>query len=194
MSELQEIDGAAAELFQLAALLVGDEVEAAGVVEAVVSASDLDPCTEGEALREAARLQVLQGALTRLREQHPGALAAPTVHAVSASCIDNDDLSTSGVSPAQLAAWMAADGRQDLRRWLEHLPPAQRAVFVQRAVLGQGSDTAAHILSDAAHPGARWTPELVGETFRLALCSLAHRFAHSSAAGLAPVDATAVVA
>ena len=178
----QEIEGAAAELFQLASLLVGDESEAVSLVEAAVNASELDPCAESEALRQATRLHVLQGALTRLGEQHPGELAAPLAHAAANSCIDDDDLSASGVSPAQLAAWMAGDGRHDLRQWLEQLPLAQRAVFVQRAVLGQGSDAAAHTLSDAAGPGPAWTPEMVGETFRMALCSLANRVAHSPAA------------
>jgi DNA-directed RNA polymerase specialized sigma24 family protein len=189
------IAGEAAELFQLAALLVGDEAEAAALVVEVVSASDIDPCQETESLRKAARLEVLQTALAHLRERRPGSLAPPSGPSVG-GCIDNDDLSASGVSPSQLQAWLAGDGRHDLRQWLEQLPTAQRAVFVQRAVLGQDSDTAALVLREVEGDGgaSSWTAETVGETFRMALCSLANRVAHSPAASSAPAGSMAATA
>ena len=177
--DAQVVAGAAVELFQLASLLVGDEADAASVVEQAVSAADIDPCQEREALRRAARLHVLQSALNHLNQQHPGSLAAPEAHTSAGSCIDSDDIAASGVSQTQLAEWVAGAGRNDLRHWLEQLPTAQRAVFVQRAVLGQDSDAAALTLRRAS--SGAWTSEVVGETFRMALCSLANRFAHSPA-------------
>ena len=48
------VESAARELYQTAALFVGDENEAIQLVEQTVDAVEMDPCSDGEAAREAA--------------------------------------------------------------------------------------------------------------------------------------------
>ena len=67
-----------------------------------------------------------------------------------------------------------------LRGWLEHLPLAQRVVFVERAVLGQdNASTAQNLRAGGGESAAGWTADKVSEVFRQALCSLASSLVHS---------------
>jgi hypothetical protein len=68
-----------------------------------------------------------------------------------------------------------------LREWLNRLSQAQRAVFVQRAVLGQTNADTARAINLYARPSV-WTPEAVGSLFRQALCSLTSAMVHSAPA------------
>ena len=101
--------------------------------------------------------------------------------------MQDDDLQAAGITPAELRLWLEHQGglpeqRRGLREWLEQLPVAHRAVFVQRAVLGQGNAAAADLLREAGgRHAADWTPQGVSDVFRQALCSLANSLAHAPA-------------
>jgi hypothetical protein len=157
---------------------MGDQLEAVALVEQTLASVEIDPCLDPAATRRLTRQQVLQRGIGRLRQIDPGSFAG--VPASSGSvCVEDEDLSLAGISHAQLTEWLANAGRQDLRDWLGALPGAQRAIFVQRAVLGQESAVVAEALGADAHGRGSWTAEAVGEVYRLALCSLANSLAHS---------------
>ncbi len=168
----------AAELFQLAALLMSDQVQAVALVEETLASVEIDPCLDPPAARLLGRQQVLTLGLARLRQLDPGSfLGVPG--SSSPLCVEDEDLGAAGISKAQLAEWLATEGRQDLRDWLAALPGAQRAIFVQRALLGEGNVAVARALDASADGSPSWTPLAVGEMYRLALCSLANSLAHS---------------
>ena len=185
------VGGMAMELFQLASLLVGDQGEALRMIESSLATMEIDPCMDPELAREQARSRVVRAALSQLAARQPAAFRADDSAAVAVDpclpCIQNDYLQAAGITPAQLRGWLDRQGKPELRRglreWLEELPMLQRAIFVQRAVLGQGNDTAAHLLREAGGSDASgWTAERVSGTFRRALCSLANSLAHAPAA------------
>ncbi|MBV8631587.1 MAG: hypothetical protein JOZ83_11720, partial [Silvibacterium sp.] len=126
----------AVELYQLAALMLGDEGEAASLVESTVADVNVDPCAPEETAVERARHHLVEAAVARMSEADPAAFAAPAPVTGSGSCIEDDDLSAAGISAEQIAELLngAGSGIQ-LRSWLDQLPGAQRAIFVQRAVL-----------------------------------------------------------
>lgn len=176
-----KVHQAAVELYQLAALMLGDESEAADLVEAAVAQTSIDPCAESEASIDAARVNLVQTAVARLSHADPAAFQAPAHSGSAASgCIDDDDLASAGVSPDQLSEMLSGPGRRTLREWLEKLPMAQRAIFVERAILGWDNAAAAASLSKAA--SSAWQPGQVRELFRQALCSLATSLLHSASA------------
>jgi DNA-directed RNA polymerase specialized sigma24 family protein len=75
---------------------------------------------------------------------------------------------------------ISGPGRRTLRDWLNKLPVAQRAIFVERAILGWDNAAAAASLSKAA--ARNWQPRQVSELFRQALCSLATSLVHAATA------------
>jgi DNA-directed RNA polymerase specialized sigma24 family protein len=172
----------AAELFQLASLLMGNGATAVSLVEDTRQQAEVDPCQDPEAALATARRQVLVRAVERLQTTDPEGLRAPSGVAAQGGCVQDDDLSAAGVSHAQLAEWLAGAGRKELREWLGALSPAQRVIFVERAVLGEGSAETAAVLAAAS---ASWTPDAVGQVYREALCSLANALAHAPGAHLA---------
>ncbi len=186
------VQGMALELFQLACLLVGDETEALELIESSVATMEIDPCLNPEAAREQARACVVRGALSRIVAVQPDAFSqSHATRDLHDPCIQDDDLSAAGITPTQLRQWLEQQGkpelRQGLREWLDRLPVEQRAIFVQRAVLGQGNEAAAGLLREAAGPEAQgWTAQNVSDTFRLALCSLANSLAHAPVADALP--------
>lgn len=187
------VQGMALELFQLASLLVGDEGRALKLIEDSLASMAIDPCLDPESARSEARRCVVSGALKLLSAESPTAF---TVQAGLVPehdpCVQDDDLQAAGISPEQLRELLDQQGapamREGLRAWLENLPVAQRTVFVQRAVLGQGNDAAAALLRQAAGaPAQGWTSQAVSDTFRQALCSLANSLAHAPATGAVAV-------
>ncbi|HEY0785281.1 MAG TPA: hypothetical protein VGD62_05370 [Acidobacteriaceae bacterium] len=182
-ADASAVNGAAVELFQLAALLMGDEAEAVRLVEETMAASEIDPCLDPAGARLQARQNVVAGALRRLRRSDPGSFAVVPRADADPVCVEDEDLTAVGISHAQLTEWLASDGRHDLRAWLAALPSAQRAIFVQRAVMGQGNAATGEALHAATGDTgqAPWTAQAVGEAYRLALCSLANSLAHSRA-------------
>lgn len=168
--------GAVAELYQLAALLVGDETRAAELVESVVARTEIDPCADADASVESARVHLVEAAVASFRRVDPRAFDAPAAPDTIGGCIESDDLSTS-----HLAGMAAGPGRGALRAWLEKLSAVQRVIFVQRAILGWDHPFSAALLERAGCGG--WKARQLGEVFRQALCSLATSLAHAATAG-----------
>jgi DNA-directed RNA polymerase specialized sigma24 family protein len=171
----------ATKLFQTAALLLGNEAEAVNLVEEAVASVEVDPCADAARAQVLVQEQLVQAAIRCLSQREPASFAiAADSPAGSANGIEDDDISAAGISPSQLAYLLEGDGRQQLRGWLEHLPAAQRVVFVERAMLGQDNGaTAANLRGNGNAAG--WTADRVGEVFRQALCSLATSLIHSGA-------------
>jgi hypothetical protein len=170
----------AAELYQLAALMLGNENEALNLVESTVARVEVDPCAEEDAAVDAARHQLIEAAVARMNQADPGAFATPAPADGPASCIEDDDLSAAGISPSQMAELIGGAGSPQLRAWLDQLPAAQRAIFVQRAVLGWDNCATAASLANGAGAKPGWSAAQVGELFRQALCSLANSLVHNS--------------
>jgi hypothetical protein len=179
------VQGMALELFQLASLLVGDQGLALDLIERSLATMEIDPCLDPEMARNEARRVVARGALEILIHDQPAAFAVPADgYAHHNSCVQDDDLSAAGITADQLQQLLDrqgdVEGRKGLRDWLESLPVVQRTIFVQRAVMGQGNDTAAGLLRQAGgEVTSEWTPSAVSETFRQALCALANSLAHA---------------
>jgi hypothetical protein len=119
---VQKVQETAAELYQLAALMLGDEGEAVSLVESTVADVDVDPCASEEAAVDTARHHLVEAAVARMNEAEPGAFAAPVFAEAPAACIEDEDLAAAGISAAQLAELLkgAGNGNQ-LRHWLDQL-------------------------------------------------------------------------
>jgi hypothetical protein len=176
------VHDAAVELYQIAALFSGgDENQAVELVETAVAQTSIDPCADAEASVNATRINLVETAVARLNQSDPGAFDVPTSSGNAGGCIEDDDLASTGISASQLAGMLSGPGRGTLREWLNKLPAAQRAIFVERAILGWDNSTAAASLSKAV--SRNWQPRQVSEVFRQALCSLANSLVHSAAVG-----------
>jgi DNA-directed RNA polymerase specialized sigma24 family protein len=172
----------AVELYQLAALMLGDESRALDLVESTVAQVEVDPCAEEEAAVDQARHHLIEAAVARMKQDDPQGFRSPAASgSANPTCIDDDDLAAAGISPEQMASLIGGAGRDQLRVWLDKLPSAQRAIFVQRAVLGWGNGETAASLAHGAGARPAWSAEQVGEIFRQALCSLANSLVHAEA-------------
>jgi hypothetical protein len=171
-------ESAARELYQTAALFVGDEAEATNLVEETVASVEIDPCADGEAARSIASDDLVQRALARLAVLHPARMHS-TAAADLGGCVETDDLSAAGITQEQLDRLLSGSDRAHMRNWLEGLGPVERSVFVLRAVLGRTGTQAADLLRRAT--GDSWTEAYVGGAYRAALCSLASSLVHSTA-------------
>jgi hypothetical protein len=170
----------AAELFQIAALILGSEEEAFTMVEETVANVDIDPCADAGAAHDQARQRLVDFVVRRLGQLHPGAFAAPPSAEKTSSCIETDELGAAGLSVEQLNALLEGPGRARMREWLDQLEPALRAIFVLRAVVGQDGERTAQNLRRSGAAGAQgWQREQVGTAYRQALCSLASSLMNS---------------
>jgi hypothetical protein len=164
----------ALELFQIAALMLGNEEAAVSLVEQTLADVEADPCADAGAVQDEARPRLLEAAMRHLVRLHPGAFTVPEAAEATATCIDTDDLSAAGLNGEQLAALVGGPGRVKMREWLEQLAPALRAIFILRAVVGQDGERTAENLRRSGDVGAQgWQREHVGTVYRQALCSLA---------------------
>jgi DNA-directed RNA polymerase specialized sigma24 family protein len=170
-------ENAAVEMYRFAALLLGSETEAVRLVEDSVAAVEVDPCADPCAAKGLVRDRVLHGALEILRRQDPASFRDVPVAGPPSACLEDDDAPP--ISGPELSALVEGAGRRSFRDWLNRLPGAQRAVFVQRAVLGQDNAATANAINGLARP-AIWTADAVGRLFRQALCSLATSLVHSA--------------
>jgi hypothetical protein len=179
---VRKAEETAAELYQLAALMLGNEGEAASLVESTVADVDVDPCASEELAVDTARHHLVEAAVARMNAADPGSFAAPAAAGGPAICIEDDDLSAAGISAEQIAELLKGAGNgRELRSWLDQLPAAQRAIFVQRAVLGWNNDATAASLANGSGEKPAWSTAQVAETFRQALCSLANSLVHAEA-------------
>jgi DNA-directed RNA polymerase specialized sigma24 family protein len=164
----------ALQLFQIAALMLGDEQEAVSLVEEVVAKVEADPCAEGTLAYAEARTLLVRTAVQKLAGIYPEAFVVPTGQPADAGCIETDDLGAAGLSGDQFGALISGAGRAGMREWLERLAPALRAIFVLRAVAGQDGEQTAESLRQSGARGAQaWRRDQVGTAYRQALCSLA---------------------
>lgn len=188
ISWMTKVQGAASELFQIAALLLGDETGAALLVEEAVAGMDADPCEDEQAARVEARARLIQAALGRLEALRPGALAAPLrLNTAAMDCLDSEGMQAARRVDADADEIFAGTGNANLKQWLQQLSPVRRAVFVLRAMVGEDSAAAAETLRHSLGGGApAWTVEAVKEVFRQALCSLSASWVHAVSA---PVEA-----
>lgn len=171
---LLKAQNAALDLFQLAALITGDEEQAVSLVEETLAKVEADPCADTGTAQDEARPRLVEASLRRLAKLHPQAFSAPPPVEGLDTCIDIDDLAAAGLSSQELGELVRDPGRSKMREWLEHLAPAFRAVFVLRAVVGQDGETTAESLRRSEAQGAQgWGKEQVGAAYRQALCSLA---------------------
>jgi DNA-directed RNA polymerase specialized sigma24 family protein len=172
------IESAARELYQTAALFVGEESEATQLVEETVASIEIDPCADGEAARNAANRELIQRSLARVASLRPAEMH-PSATSDLGGCVETDDLSAAGITREQFEGLLTGSGRARMRQWLEGLGPVQRSVFVLRAVLGKSGSESAHLLEQTT--GDSWTEANVGGAYRAALCSLASSLVHSAA-------------
>ena len=172
-------ENAAVEMYRFAALMLGSEAEALRLVENTVTAFEIDPCADPSAAKGIVRERVLQGALEIMHRQDPASFAQVPTAAPASACLEGDNAGP--LSGDQIAEIVAGAGRGSFREWLDHLSQAQRAVFVQRAVLGQDNAATASAINRLARP-AVWTDDAVGRLFLQALCSLASSLVHAAPA------------
>jgi hypothetical protein len=161
-------------MYQFAALMLGNEAEALNLVENTVASVDIDPCADPGTARGLVEARVLDGALEIMHRQDPASFAEVPA-AQPGGCIEDDTVPLSGTEISEL---MAGAGRGPLRDWLARLTQAQRAVFVQRAVLGRSNADTAQAINRHAGP-SNWTAEAVSNLFRQALCSLTSSLLHA---------------
>jgi DNA-directed RNA polymerase specialized sigma24 family protein len=176
VAEARELmaEDTALQLFQIAALMLGDQQEAVSLVEEVVAKVEADPCAEGTLAYAEARTLLVRTAVQRMAGQYPEAFVVPTSQPADAVCIETDDLEAAGLSGDQFSALISGAGRAGMREWLERLAPALRAIFVSRAVAGQDGEQTAESLRQSGATGAQaWRRDQVGTAYRQALCSLA---------------------
>ncbi len=169
-------ENTALELFQIGALLLGNENEAVDLVEETVAQVTADPCCDGIAAHDEAKDRLIRTGLQRMHRVDPAAFVAGG-DAESASCIDSDDVGAGGFSAERLLELTHGAGRTQLRQWLEQLPSASRAVFVLRAVVGLDSAATAESLRNLGD--GNWTAAGISQIFRQALCSLANSMVHA---------------
>jgi hypothetical protein len=169
-------ENAAIEMYRFAALMLGSEAEAVRLVEDTVASVEIDPCADPCVAKGLVRDRVLESALEILHRQDPASFAAVPAAGPGSPCLDDGD--SSPLSGPEISALVAGAGRGSLRDWLGRLSGAERAVFVQRAVLGQDNATTANAINRLVRP-AIWTAEAVSRLFRQALCSLASSLIHA---------------
>jgi DNA-directed RNA polymerase specialized sigma24 family protein len=180
---LLKVQDAAVELYRLAALMLGSEAEALTLVEQTVSQVEVDPCEQEDVAVALTRRQLIAAAVQKMKQADPEAfLAPPAADEGNLTCIEGDDLSSAGITSSELAAMLGNADSDEMRHWLEELPLVQRAIFVQRAVLGWDNGETAETLGQASGSGSGWQPRQVSDVFRQALCSLATSLVHSAAA------------
>jgi hypothetical protein len=176
------LDQIAAGLYNLASMLVGEGEEGVRLVETAIEASDVSCCADPVRARANSRLALCQQAIATIARLEPGSLAAPGDVATAATCIQDDDLESAGLSPEELNRMIAGGDRDRVRQWLEGLSTPVRVIFVLRAVAGVSAIETAELL--AAHAGADaagWNEVGVRDYFRRGLCSLASQLIQASA-------------
>jgi hypothetical protein len=172
----------AAGLYSLASMLVGEGEESVRLVEHTVSTAEVSRCGDHFEARRNSRLALAKAALETIARREPGSLASPEGAAGPATCIEDDDLDSAGVSAKELEQMIAGPDRDRVREWLANLSTSLRTVFVLRAVAGFTSAETSALLAAYGGPGAGgWTSNSVRDVFRQGLCSLASQLIHASA-------------
>jgi DNA-directed RNA polymerase specialized sigma24 family protein len=182
ISTERAFDDIAAGLYSLASMLVGEGEDSIRLVETAVAAAMVSACASVEDAHKSSRRALATAAIDLLAERNPEGLAAPEDLEHAVTCIEDNDLDAAAEAREAMERMIAGPDRDRVRAWLESLPAALRTIYVLRAVAGFSAVDTAGLL--AAHGGslaAGWTPEMVRELFRQALCSLASQLIHATA-------------
>ena len=178
------IDSIAAELYNLASLLVGEGEECVGLVETAIDKAEISACQNPKAARKSIGRALCKAGVALLASRDAESLAAPEPGLYPANCMEDDDPELAGISLEQLEQMIAGPERGRVRAWLGQLPVAVRTVFVIRAIAGMSTaDTASILTGFGGVRAAGWKPESVRETFRQGLCSLTSQLLHATASG-----------
>jgi DNA-directed RNA polymerase specialized sigma24 family protein len=173
----------AAHLYSLASMLVGEGEESERLVEMAISSAEVSVCHDPENARQSSQQALSTAAIDLLAGRNPSGLEAPEGLEPAATCIEDDDLASAGISTKELESMIAGPERERVRKWLASLPTAMRTVFVLRAVAGfSAAETAALLKAHGGPQASGWTPEIAREVFRQGLCSLASQLLQASAA------------
>ncbi len=170
-------ENVALEMYRFAALMLGNEAAALSLVEDTLFAVEVDPCADPCATKGLVRERVLDGLLAIMQQRDPSSFSALPRADEPGSCIEDDG----PLSGKEISVLVSGAARGIVRDWLNRLSQAQRAVFLQRAVLGSSNVETARAINRVAQPSV-WTAEAVSSLFRQALCSLASSLVHSAQA------------
>jgi DNA-directed RNA polymerase specialized sigma24 family protein len=174
------LDVIAAGLYSMASMLVGEGEDSIQLVETAIERTDLSACSDADEARKSSRKALCSAAIELISERSPGSLAAPEWLEHAATCIEDDDLESAGISRAELESMLAGPNRESIKRWIEGLATETRVIFVLRAVAGFNAPETAEMLASHGGRGAeRWNADAVREIFRQGLCSLASQLIHA---------------
>lgn len=174
------LDVIAAGLYSMASMLVGEGEDSIQLVETAIARTDLSACSNADDARKNSRKALCSAAIEMITERKPGSLAAPEWLEHAATCIEDDDLESAGISRAELESMLAGPNRESIKRWIEGLGTETRVIFVLRAVAGFNAPETAEMLASHGGQGAeRWNADAVREIFRQGLCSLASQLIHA---------------
>ena len=177
------LDVIAAGLYSMASMLVGEGEESIRLVETAVERTDLSASSDPAEARRSSRSALCTAAIELIASRSPGSLASPQGLQHAATCIEDDDLESAGISRAELESMLAGPNRANVKNWIESLATEARVIFVLRAVAGFSADNTAAMLAEHGGSGAEeWTSDAVREIFRQGLCSLASQLIHATTA------------
>jgi len=174
------LDVIAAGLYSMASMLVGEGEDSIQLVETAVARTEISACGNAEEARKSSRRALCGAAIELISERQPGSLAAPEWLEHVATCIEDDDLESAGISRAELESMLAGQNRESVKKWIESLGTETRVIFVLRAVAGFSAVETAEMLASHGGKGAEgWNSDAVREIFRQGLCSLASQLIHA---------------
>src|SRR5579863_4097997 len=174
------LDTIAAGLYSMASMLVGEGEDSIGLVETAVARTEISRGSAAES-RQSSRKALCTAAIELIAKRDPGSLAAPEGLEHAATCIEDDDLESAGISREDLEHMLAGPNRESVKKWIESLATPTRVIFVLRAVAGLTADETATLLAAHGGPGAAgWSADAVREIFRQGLCSLASQLIHAT--------------
>src|SRR3569833_1284015 len=168
------LDVIAAGLYSMASMLVGEGEDSIQLVETAVARTELSACSNADEARKSSRRALCDAAIELISERKPGSLAAPEWLEHVATCIEDDDLESAGISRDELESLLAGSKRESVKKWIESLATETRVIFVLRAVAWFFAGYIAEMLANYGGKGAkRWIPEAVKKNNQKKKCSLA---------------------
>ena len=176
------LDVIAAGLYNMASMLVGEGEDSIRLIETAVARAEISACSDAQHGRMSSRRALCTAAIELIAERNPESLAAPVWVQHSTTCIEDDDLESTGISREDLEHMLAGPNRENVKLWIENLPTSTRVVFVLRAVAGfTANETATMLAEHGGKNAGGWSADAVRETFRQGLCSLASQLIHATA-------------
>lgn len=170
----------AAGMYSMASMLVGEGENSILLVETAIAQTEIPKSGDPLESRQNSRRALSIAAVELLARRNPGSLAAPAWLEHVATCIDDDDLESAGISRADFETMLAGPNRQNVKNWIASLATDARVIFVLRAVAGLSTGETAAILAEHGGQGAEaWNADAVREIFRQGLCSLASQLIHA---------------